>query len=79
MVCFHCPIPITAPIPMELATILMCRTVSTKPMSRPMHVLIPIPMATVPIFATDISSINQLQLHFCCFLLFYPLQMSSAK
>ena len=51
---------------MQMALIVMCRTVSTEPTLRPMHVPIPIPMATVPIFATDISAINQLQLHFCC-------------
>ena len=57
---------------MELALIVMCRTVSTEPTPRPMHVPIPIPMATVPIFATDIGAINQLQLHFLCVLLFSP-------
>ena len=48
----------------------MCRTVSTEPIPRPMPVLRPMSMATVPIFATDIGAINQLQLYFCCFLLF---------
>ena len=76
MVCFHCPTLILRPTlrqtPMELALIVMCRTVSTEPTPRPMHVPIPIPMATVPIFATDIGAINQLQLHFSCFLLFSP-------
>ena len=57
---------------MELALKVMCRTVSTEPTLRPMYVPIPIPMATVPIFATDIGAINQLQLHFCCVLLFSP-------
>ena len=57
---------------MQMALIVMCRTVSTEPTPRPMHVPIPIPMATVPIFATDIGAINQLQLHFCCVLLFSP-------
>ena len=55
MVCFHCPIPIPTliprPNPMQMAIILMCRTVYTEPILRPMHVLIAIPMATVPILA----------------------------
>ena len=38
-----------------------------------MHVPIPIPMATVPIFATDIDAINQLQLHFSCFFAIFTL------
>ena len=55
MVCFHCPtpIPILIPIPilMELASIVMCRTVSTEPTLIPMHAPIPMPMGTVPILA----------------------------
>ena len=55
---------------MQMAFIVMCRTVSTEPTPRPMYVPILIPMATVSIFATNIGAINQLQLHFCCVLLF---------
>ena len=53
MVCFHCPtpIPIPIPIPMELASIVMWRTVSTEPTPIPMHAPIPMPMGTVPILA----------------------------
>ena len=55
MVCFHCPTPIPVPIPilipMELASIVMCRTVSTEPTPIPMHAPIPMPMGTVPILA----------------------------
>ena len=43
---------------MQMATIVMCRTVSTEPIPRPMHLPIPMPMATVPIFGTDIGAIN---------------------
>ena len=78
MVCFYCPTPIPRPTPrltprptpIQMALMVMCRTVSTEPTPRPMHVPIPIPKATVPIFATDIGAINQLQLHFSCYLLF---------
>ena len=77
MVCFHCPTliprPTPRPTPMQMAIIVMCRTVSTEPTPRPMHVLIPIPMTTVPIFATDIGAINQLQLHFICFFAIFTL------
>ena len=36
---------------MELASIVMCRTVSTEPTPIPMHAPIPMPMGTVPILA----------------------------
>ena len=46
MVCFHCPtlqipIPTPIPIPMKLASIKMCRTVSTEPRLIPMPIPIP--------------------------------------
>ena len=60
MVCFHCPtpIPILIPIPMELASIVMCRTVSAEPTPIPMHAPIPMPMGTVPILAPTLVLIR---------------------
>ena len=62
MVCFHCPTLIPRPTPIKMALIVMCRSVSTEPTPIAMHVPIPIPMATVPIFGSDIGAINPLQL-----------------
>ena len=35
MVCFHCPTPIPIPILIQMANIIMCRTVSTEPIPIP--------------------------------------------
>ena len=43
-VCFHCLTPIPIPIPIQMANVIMCRTVSTEPIPIP----IPMQMGTVP-------------------------------
>ena len=52
MVCFHCqtPIamPIPIPIPIQMANIIMCRTVSTEPILIPIPIPILMQMGTVP-------------------------------
>ena len=52
MVCFHCPtlipVPIPILIPIQMADIIMCRTVSTEPILIPTPILILMQMVTVP-------------------------------
>ena len=52
MVCFHCPTKIPTPIPMpiliQMANIIMCRTVSPEAIPIPIPIPIPIQMGTVP-------------------------------
>ena len=59
MVCFHCPIPTPRPTLMQMAIIVICRTVSTEPTPIPIVIPFLIPMATVPNLAPILVPIRR--------------------